>query len=86
MKKRLAKKKQVERYETYRGIGLWQGWAGPYSYAMPKSQKVMIMFPAIEGYASDFTQAKKCVDKWYQSGDAAKHRHKRKHPNPECPF
>lgn len=86
MNKRQSKKNQVERYEAHRGIRLWQGWAGKYSYAQPKDQAVMILFPTIEGYAADFTQARLIVDRWYQSVHAAKHRHLRKHPVTECPF
>ena len=79
MKKLLAKKLQTEKLEVYRGIRLWQGWAGQYSYTMKADQKVMILLPLIEGYAPDFTQAKKWVDAWYESNQYRKYKHERKH-------
>jgi hypothetical protein len=84
MKKRLRKKIQKERIETYRGITLWEGWAGPYSYLQKRSQRVMIMLPTIEFYAPDFTQAKLCVDHWHASAEKQVEIHKRK--TDEAPF
>jgi hypothetical protein len=86
MKKRLKKKLQTEIFNTYRGIRMWKGWKGGYSYTAKGDETIMVMFPNVEGYARDFTHAKKCIDAWWKSTEARLYRHTQKHPNPECPF
>lgn len=85
MNKRQSKKTQVEKLMLYRGIRLWQGWAGKYSYLQRKDTKVMILLPSIVNYAPDFTIARKLVDDWHQSSEAYKYKHERKH-NLSAPF
>lgn len=81
MKKRLRKKKVIESVEEYRGIRMVQGWAGKYTHRIVCGEtNIMILFPTIEGYARDFTHARKIIDTWWSSAEAYRYRHERKNP------